>query len=313
MQTPFVSIIIPTHNRTQLLCEALDSIAFQTFKDYEVIVVDDGSTEPIEAALAHHATRPRVFRQQNLGPAAARNRGLDAASADIVAFLDSDDLWLPAKLETFLDYLAANPGVRIAYGPMSPVDADRAPVPGRTKPCHGGWITQRLFCSSFVHVPAVVAYRKILVQAGGFNERLPVCEDYDLWLRISVAEPFGLVEQPLALRRLHGGRLSKSRMSRNLAVKAGMLREFYESGRAAGKLDRDVAMARLGRVYLSAGRAAFANREYEMAAEHLRQSRRFGGPLLRLGPWMALAGLMRRSKRFTGRAAAMPVPEPPGR
>jgi glycosyltransferase involved in cell wall biosynthesis len=313
MPTPAVSIIIPTHNRSRLLCEALDSVAFQTFKDYEVIVVDDGSTEPIDAALAHHATRPRVIRQQNLGPAAARNRGIDAATANLVAFLDSDDLWLPAKLETFLGYFAANPNLRIAYGPMSPIDADRGPVPGRTKPCHAGWITQRLFCSSFVHVPAVVAYRDVLVWAGGFNEQLPVCEDYDLWLRISVDQPFGLIEQPLALRRLHCGRLSKSRMSRNLAVKAQMLRGFYESGRAAGKLDRAVATARLAKVYLSAGRATFANGEYHVAVEHLRESRRWGGSLARLVPWLGLAGLMRlfeRSEKQATDTRASLSPEP---
>jgi glycosyltransferase involved in cell wall biosynthesis len=289
MSTPAVSVIIPTHNRLVLLREALDSVAAQSFQDFEVIVIDDGSAERIEASIAHHATRPRVIRQRNLGPAAARNRGIEAASADIVAFLDSDDLWLPQKLETFVGYLADHPELQIAYGPMSPIDADRTPVPGRTKPCHAGWITEQLFTSSFVHVPAVVARRTLLQAAGGFREDFPVCEDYDLWLRISVDQPFGLVEQPLALRRLHEGRLSKSRMSRNLEVKARMLREFYQSGQANGRLRAEVAAARLAKVHFSAGRAAFRNGERHSAIELLRLSRQFGGSSIRILPWLAAA------------------------
>ena len=292
MSHPAVSVIIPTHNRTNLLIAALDSVNAQTYRDYEVIVIDDGSTEPIEPSLQGHATRPRVLHQPNLGPAAARNRGIQAAQADLVAFLDSDDLWLPTKLERFVNALRQDAACPLYFGPMSAIDAEGRPVSGRSKPCCGGQVTERLFCSSFVHVPTVVCRRQVLLDAGGFDESLPVCEDYDLWLRLSVDHSFGLIEEPLALRRLHGNRLSKSRMSRNLTVKASVLKRFHAGDRSRGKISREKAMKRLSKVYFAAGKAAFLNGEYHAAAGHLRDSRAFGQSALRTAPWKTAAALL---------------------
>ncbi len=289
---PAVSVIIPTFNRLALLREALDSVAAQSFRDFEVIVVDDGSTEAIAEGVASHSTSPRVIRQPNAGPAAARNRGIAAANADVVAFLDSDDLWLPKKLATCLERMQHEPGVPIWYGPMQPIEREGRRVPGRTKPCSGGWITEALFHSSFVHVPTVVCRKSLLTDVGCFDETLPVCEDYDLWLRLSVKTPFGLIDEPLALRRLHGDRLSKGQMSRNLDVKARMLSRFFESGVAAEKLHRRRAEARLAKVYFAAGRAALRSGEISPALEHLRSCRRYGGVGIELWPWMAAASAM---------------------
>lgn len=294
MSTPAVSVIIPTFERGDLLVEALDSVAAQTFTDYEVLVIDDGSTEDIAARVAGHPARPCVIRQAHAGPGKARNRGMAEARAPIVAFLDSDDLWLPTKLERFMAALATPGGPRIWYGPMSPMDARRQPVRGRTKDCYEGDITERLFCKSFVHVPTVVCDRAMLIDAGGFEESLPVCEDYDLWLRVSARQPFGLISEPLALRRLHGGRLSKSDMSRNVAVKARMLERFYRSTPGAKKLDRGIAEARLARVYLAAARAAFFAGSFSEAAALCAKAREFGGSPLRAGPIHFIANILQR-------------------
>lgn len=292
MSKPVVSIIIPTHNRADLLREALDSVHAQTFRDFETIVIDDGSTEDIQSAVADHPARPRVVRQAHLGPAAARNCGIQEAAADFVAFLDSDDLWLPKKLEVFLEAAQAKPDIKLFYGPMSPIDLQGKPVPGRTKRCHDGWITQKLFCSSFVHVPTILCRKDAILSVGGFDAALPVCEDYDLWLRLSVRERFGLIEEPLAQRRLHDNRLSKALMGRNLAVKAEVLQRFFDSGVANGQLDHGIAKARLARVLFVAGRAAFKDRRYQQAVEFCRKSRSHGGSPLRTVPLMAGAGMM---------------------
>jgi glycosyltransferase involved in cell wall biosynthesis len=281
MSRPLVSVIIPTHNRSNLLREAIESVAAQTVGDFEVIVVDDGSTEAIAAAITDHPVRPKVIRQSRQGPAAARNRGIREATADLVAFLDSDDLWHPAKLERFLSAIDADPDTRIFYGPMRPISANGSAVPGRTKPCYPGRITEKLFCSSFVHAPTVVCRKDLLLEVGGFNQTLPVCEDYDLWLRISVNEPFGLVEEPLAMRRLHADRLSKRCMCSNLAVKARVLRDFFEADLANGQLSRDVATARLARVCYVAGRAAFRTGKFRRAVELCSESRAYGGLSMR--------------------------------
>jgi GT2 family glycosyltransferase len=311
MEAPNVSVIIPTYNRLNYLRQALDSVAAQTFAGFEVIVVDDGSTEDIAGGVAGHATRPRVIRQPAEGPAAARNAGLEAARAGVVAFLDSDDLWERTKLERSLQRLHAGPATNIVYGPMSPIDENGRPVPGRTKPCHGGHITEQLFRSSFVHVPTVVCRRDLLLRAGGFDRRLPVCEDYDLWLRLSVDETFALIEEPLAFRRLHPHRLSKEKMSRNLAVKAEVLRRFYENGPANGTLRPEVARPRLARVCFAAARAAFHNGEFDEALRLCRLSHTYGGGRPRLAAWMAGARLLAWLRSVFGADAPAPGAFPP--
>lgn len=293
MDCPRVSVIIPTYNRLGFLREALDSIHAQTFVDYEVIVVDDGSSEDIARGIADHPVRARVVRQARSGPGAARNRGIAEAAADVIAFLDSDDLWAPTKLERFMELLTKSPEIRIAYGPMLPIDAERHDVPGRTKPCHDGQITTPLFLSSFVHVPTVVCYKSTIVDIGGFDPDLPVCEDYDLWLRLSVHEPFALIAEPLAYRRLHKDRLSKSSMARNLTVKAGVLRRFRESDEGRRALKDSIADERLARVFFVAGREALRAGHYDEALRFCADSRRYGGSAMRTLPIKLSASVMR--------------------
>src|SRR5262249_8720741 len=145
-----------------------------TFRDFEVIVVDDGSSEDIADAISDHPLPARIVRQPQRGPAAARNRGVSESQAPLISFLDSDDLWLPQKLERFLAAMHDHPEISIWYGPMAPADAARQPVEGRTKPCHSGRIARELFESSFVHVPTVVMRRELFAAFGGFDESLPV-------------------------------------------------------------------------------------------------------------------------------------------
>jgi len=308
MPPPVVSVVIPTHNRGSLLRAALDSVQSQTFVDYEVIVVDDGSTEDIAAAIAGHGTRPRLITLSiQSGPAAARNRGIEAARGRWIAFLDSDDLWTPTKLDRFVAALRTEAVSEIYYGPMTPITADGRPVVGHTKPCIGGRITEALFLSSFVHVPTVVCTRELLIRHGLFDESLPVCEDYDLWLRVSLEQPFGLIDEPLALRRLHPDRLSKSCMSRNLAVKANVLSRFYASIADQRIIDPHVAAERLSRVCYVAGRAAFHDRRFQEADALLTTARRHGHPSLRSLPLKVAARAM---SRFQPRPNPLPATEP---
>lgn len=299
MSKPAVSVIIPAHNRIDYLSQALDSVAAQTFTDFEVIVVDDGSKEPVTQHAAAHPVAPRVVRQDRQGPAAARNRGIFEARADLIAFLDSDDLWLPTKLERYIEALRSQSECSIFHGPMLPIDSVGRTVTGRTKPRAGGWITRKLFESCFVDVPSVVCRKVLLEKAGGFDASLPVCEDYDLWLRLSVTEPFGLIDEPLAKRRLHDHRLSKTSMSRNLAVKASMLHRFYQQHRDDGLLDDEEARTRLARVCFVAARAAFRDGDYPQAAELSRASRTYGKAPLRATLLSAAAGMLARFSNRT--------------
>jgi glycosyltransferase involved in cell wall biosynthesis len=280
---PAVSVIIPAYNRPAFLAEALNSVAAQTFRDFEVIVIDDGSSEDLAPTVKPHSAFARLVRQEHGGPAVARNHGLRLASADIVAFLDSDDLWLPQKLERFGAAMGSKRDTRIFYGPMLPMEEHGDLVDGRTKPRHAGDITQPLFKSCFVDIPTVVCRKDVLTGAGGFDESLSVCEDYDLWLRVSLKDSFGFIEEPLAKRRLHAQRLSKADMPQNLAVKARMLERFWNRPEARKKIDPQVAAARLGRVYYSAARSSFRSGLFSQATDQARCARQFRG-----APWRAI-------------------------
>lgn len=266
--SPCVSILVPTYNRRALLLEALDSIAHQSYDDYEVIVIDDGSTDG--TAQIFDPPRPKtqyVCQPRNAGPAAARNRGLIEAAGQYVTFLDSDDLWRPDFLQRFLDFFKSNPQLMIAYCRMDNVDQNGNATTGNQRRCYAGKITESLFCSTFIHTPSVMARREILNEAGGFNADLPVVEDYHLWLRLSLKYEFGFIDEALSLRRRHGGSLSRHHRCRNLAVRATMLEEFYSNPGAQQSVAPDRAKARLARVFTTAATIHFKARRFQEARQ----------------------------------------------
>ena len=208
---PMVSVIIPTYNRGWILKEAIDSVLAQDYKEYELIVVDDGSTDNTRAILDTYGQDIIVLRQVNKGVSAARNRGIAEAEGQLVAFLDSDDLWLPRKLSRQVEFFKSNPdalinqteeiwmrnGVRV-----NPKNRHRKP---------SGMIFERSLGLCLVSPSAVMIKRQLFDAVGVFDENLPACEDYDLWLRISCRYPVHLIDTPLIIKRGgHGDQLSKA-------------------------------------------------------------------------------------------------------
>jgi glycosyltransferase involved in cell wall biosynthesis len=199
--TDLISVIIPTWNRASLLERALGSVLAQRLPCTELIVVDDGSTDNtagLVARLATEASVPiRLLRQENRGAAAARNLGIRAAQGSLLAFLDSDDWWLPKKLALQAAALAANPEFLISHTrEIWFRHGQRVNQKKKHDPPHGHIFTTCLgMC--VVGMSTVMARRELFERYGLFDERLPCCEDYDLWLRIGCREPFLLVPEPL--------------------------------------------------------------------------------------------------------------------
>jgi glycosyltransferase involved in cell wall biosynthesis len=208
---PLVSVIIPTYNRDWIVGEAIDSVLAQDFSNYELIVVDDGSEDRTPDVLAAYEDRLTVLHQANGGVSAARNRGIAAAAGRLIAFLDSDDLWLPQKLSAQVNFFAENSDAVICQTEERWVRNGVRVNPKKRHLKFAGMIFERSLALCLVSPSAVMIKKELFDAVGMFDEELPACEDYDLWLRISSRYPVDLIETPLIIKRGgHADQLSRA-------------------------------------------------------------------------------------------------------
>jgi glycosyltransferase involved in cell wall biosynthesis len=210
MARPLVSTIIPTYNRANLIGDAVDCVLGQTYPNVEVIVVDDGSTDNTEEVLSKYGNRIRVIRQTNAGPAAARNRGIRAAKGQIIAFLDSDDIWLPLKIEKQVELLMrtdksvpcclCNAIMRIGKEKQQQFFTMSSLSPEYDE---GLWLNvAKVLSSRFVFFNQAVAIkREAFDKTGLFDESLLFMEDHDLALRMALVGPWAYIREPLVVWR----------------------------------------------------------------------------------------------------------------
>jgi len=207
---PLASVIIPTFNRRALVAEAIAAALAQEEADFELIVVDDGSTDGTEAALAPIRDQLRFLSQTNRGVSAARNTGARVARGEWLAFLDSDDIWLPDKLCAQMAFVREHPETRICQtGEIWIRNGVRVnPCNHHRKPDGDVFLPSLQRC--LVSPSAVMIRRDLFEAAGGFDESLPACEDYDLWLRLAWQTPVPLIDRPLVIKRGgHADQLSR--------------------------------------------------------------------------------------------------------
>jgi glycosyltransferase involved in cell wall biosynthesis len=215
--TAAVSVIIPTYNRRAMVHEAITSVLAQRGMEFELIVVDDGSTdstaedlaELAEAGMRQGVGETQMMRTANRGVAAARNTGARMARASLIAFLDSDDLWAPSKLAKQVDFMRANPACQISQTSELWFQRGRRANPGRRHQKREGDIFLDSLRRCLISPSAVMLRTPLFRETGGFDETMTAAEDYDLWLRILRDHPVGLVDEPLVARRAgHPGQLS---------------------------------------------------------------------------------------------------------
>ena len=248
---PLVSIVMPTCDRMRFLAAAVESVFAQTFREWELIVADDGSSDVTVLrylrALERHA-RVRVLWREHVGnPGTVRNAGIADARADLVAFMDSDDLWAPAKLETQLAEMRPRPVCRWSYTGFLIVDASDVPFPSeryRRWTPYDGWIFAEVVRgAASIRTPAVVARTKLLRDIGGFDESIACAEDYDLWARLALVSPACVVDAPLVRVRRHrpdsAGTPGASHAGRDLCLR--------KLARAQNGARRALLMEELGR------------------------------------------------------------------
>jgi glycosyltransferase involved in cell wall biosynthesis len=217
-----------------MVTEAVDSVLAQTRVDFELIVVDDGSTDDTTDKLRAYGRRLRYHKQSNEGVSAARNSGLELSRAPIVAFLDSDDLWMPDKLWIQHEYMVKHPEVLICQTEEIWWRNSRRVNPKKHHKKLSGDIFRQSLDRCLVSPSAVMVRRKLFETVGCFDEDLPAAEDYDLWLRVAVDYPVPLLPQPLVIKRGgHPGQLSARPSIDRYRIRA--LEKLLSSGRLSRK------------------------------------------------------------------------------
>jgi glycosyltransferase involved in cell wall biosynthesis len=208
---PRVSVIIPTYNRAVLVQEAVASVLAQTYRDFELLVVDDGSTDGTLKALAPFTGKIKVLSlPARRGVSGARNAGIAGAQGEWLAFLDADDLWLPGKIARQLAFMEDNPRLLLNQTEEIWVRRGLRVNPPRSHVKAGGDLFLRSLERCLVSPSAVVLHRRLLDEHGGFDEALPAAEDYDLWLRLTWRYEVGLLPEPLIIKRGgHADQLSR--------------------------------------------------------------------------------------------------------
>jgi len=273
LQRPKVSICIPTYNRKDFLIETLDSILQQTYKDYEIVIVDDGSTDDTADMIKKLNFPVTYHRQENRGDAAARNKLIELAKGKYITFIDSDDLLLPDAVEKMVKAAESAGRDFIVYGPYYRIDKDGRIYGKCKRKLYTGQITKYLFQTIFVHSCGSLFPRSILKGSMAFDTSLKVCSDYDFWLRLSTKHGFIALPEPVFKRRRHPANLSAASLE-NCLTELGVLERFYYEKGGRKFIPEKIAQKVFSKKRYRAGRYAIREGAYDQALWLLGQSLR---------------------------------------
>ncbi len=204
------SVIIPTYNRFNFLKTAIDSVLRQTYNNFQLTVIDDGSKDGTDKLIhTYKDSRLKYIYQDNLGVSSARNRGISESTGEYIAFLDSDDRWVPEKLEEIENATKEHPGYFVYHTQEKWFRNGKHLNHMKKHFKQNGYIFDGCLKLCKVSISTAVVKRELFKTIGVFDENMPVCEDYDFWLRVSVKYPVYLIDKTLTLKEGgHAGQLS---------------------------------------------------------------------------------------------------------
>jgi len=229
MRKTLVSVIIPSKNRPDYVIQALDSVLAQTYKNIEIIVVDDGSTTPLEPLLRERYGRQLAFvrHEQSLGASAARNAGAQYSSGEFVAFLDDDDLWLPCKIEKqmkiFLDLTHDYGVVYCGYDFL----VESKTIERNNKYCDSSELYPLSLKGCPVGSPTPIIRKSFFNTVGGFDVDLKALEDWAFWIKLSKVCRFHQIKESLALYRVHGAQITSS-VESNINARVKIFKKYKD-------------------------------------------------------------------------------------
>jgi glycosyltransferase involved in cell wall biosynthesis len=269
-----ISVIIPTYNSAQYIREAIDSVLCQTYTDYEIIVIDDGSTDDTRRIIKDEYPGVRYYRVQHKGVGSARNYGISMAQGEYIAFLDADDKWLPEKLEKQFNAFNEYPEVGMVFTEnrffWKAQIVDRGI--NKRKKLMSGDILANIFMNSYVGTPTVMVRKSVLDDVGWFEEQLVVGEDLNMWIRIAAKYRIELIDEPLVLCRVAEGSLCSSLANviegnkKNIELMRTKYPDIYR------RLGQKVINKKYSYIYFSEGYQYFRNGEYDRAKSSFEKS-----------------------------------------
>jgi len=275
---PSVSIVIATYNRAQFLGETIRSILNQQLRNFELIVVDDGSTDDTERLLAGYRSQLRYLYQENRGPSAARNFGVRCANADWISIQDSDDLCMPNHLQTLYGYAKDHPECAMVFANgnyLGGREHNRETIIPRTKSqqlAKSGVKLEDFFEKSILRLQAALISKKAYDAIGGHDESLRICMDLDLGFRLLMNFPVAYLDSVVFSYRRHAGNIGRNeelRLTENIRVIEKLLREYP---RARAQLGSDTVSRRLAYRYYRLAKGRWRRNERHQAREALQQA-----------------------------------------
>jgi glycosyltransferase involved in cell wall biosynthesis len=320
MNSHKVSVIMPVYNGERFIVSAIESVLAQTYKNFEIVIVNDGSTDNSLDKLSPYLQLPFVhyIEQVNGGVAASRNTAIRKATGELIAFLDQDDLWLPRKLESQVDFMRAHPAVPMVHANVNCIDAQGKPVDFEWDNNASGVCLAQLFKRNRIAVVTVMVKKECLGEVGLLDESLSGVDDYELWLRIARRFPIGRLDEIVACYRFHDLNTSRAggmMAGRELAAIEQFVKAFPDVMQTIGRRAVNCRMAelhfKLGGWYMWRARDFAAARREFFEAIKLRPSHL---PSYRLFLWCALTSGQRKGLEwhwFRLRGAGVSKPQPP--
>lgn len=260
---PLVSVLMPVYNGSEYLSKAIESVLAQSYRNFELIIVNDGSTDNSSAIIKDYLIDPRIryIDQQNTGVAAARNAGISIASGELIALLDQDDIWLPDKLILQVMFMKENPDVGLVHTYARYINESSEFMDCREigGDCYVGWCTDKLLMGNGLLALTVLMKSSLLKQCGGFTQSRAPADDWDLWLRISRLASFGFIADVCAHYRLHGRNESRHLLKMKRAEISVLIDYLFEFKKYLTSWEKYVAERKLVDCYTDAAIIAKTN------------------------------------------------------
>ena len=258
MNNPRISIVLPTYNRGTLIIRAIRSILYQTLGDFELIIIDDGSTDNTKILIDEFIKkddRIKYIYQDNKGEAAARNKGLENAKGEFIAFIDSDDEWLPDKLEKQVELFFHSTYKNLGFvGCYGFIVKDNEPIEGYYKlPNYRGNILEKILESCFILSPNSILVKKEAILDKKFDENIKVGPDWDMWIQIAQEYSFDFVPEPLFKYYVHSNNISKTTNNPKIIKDQEYILKKHENLYQKHRRSYSIRLRQLGTLYLLAG------------------------------------------------------------